>query len=147
MKKTTYHAIIFELNQTGQVSQKLLHSLSIPIVIKMFYNLFGPSGTHKLSEKTYYKFLTELKDYEEWLPNTPVPYASSTLIHLFYEKIGRHLTSETVFEDDTENIEEETNYLTVDDLLDLLNFAKEDHDEGYAEHIKNRLSEICSVSR
>lgn len=147
MKKNTYHAIIFELNQTGQVSQKLLHSLSAPIVIKMFYNLFGPSGTHQLTDNSYHKFLTELKNLEEGLPNTPVPYASSTLVHLFYDKIGRHLTSETSFEDDTKNVEEDANYLTVDDLLDLLNFAKEDHDECYAEHIKSRLSQICSVMR
>lgn len=147
MKKNTYHTIIAELNQSGQVSQKLLHSLSAPIIIKMFYNLFGPSGTHRLSENAYYKILTELKDHTEELPNTSVPYASSTLIHLFYDKIGRHVTAETILEDDEGDSKEETNDLTVDDLLDLLNFANEDHDELYAEHIKDRLSQICSLLR
>ncbi len=147
MKNNTYHTIITELNQTGQVSQKLLHSLSAPIIIKMFYNLFGPSGTHQLSENGYYKILTELKDSKEELPKKTVPYASSTLIHLFYDKIGRHVTAETVFEEDEGDSNEETNDLTVDDLLDLLNFANEDHDEQYAEHIKNRLSQICSLLR
>jgi hypothetical protein len=145
MKKNTYHAIITELNQTGQISQKLLHSLSAPIIIKMFYNLFGPSGTYQLNDNAYHTILTELKDIEGELPDISVPYPSSTLIHLFYDKIGRHVTSETVFEEDGVNAEEETNNLTVDDLLDLLNFANEDHDEFYAEQIKNRLYQICSI--
>ena len=147
MKKNTYHTIISEINQTGQVSQKLLHSLSAPIVMKMFYNLFGPNGTHQLSENAYYKILAELKATEVELPNLSVPYANSTLIQLFYDKIGQLITNESVFEENNENDDEETDDLTVDDLLDLLNFAMEDHDNCYAEQIKNRLSHLVQLIR
>ena len=147
MKKNTYQTIIFELNQTGQVSQKLLLSLSAPIVIKMFYNLFGPTGTHQLSENGYNKILSVLKETDDKLPNMPVPFASSTLTQLFYEKIGQHITGETGFEEDSENFEEITDDLVVDDLLDLLNFAKVDFDDEYADYIKNRLLQLCSISR
>ena len=147
MKKNTYQTIIFELNQTGQVSQKLLLSLSAPIVIKMFYNLFGPTGTHQLSENGYNKILSVLKETDDKLPNMPVPFASSTLTQLFYEKIGQHITGETGFEEDSENFEEITDDLVVDDLLDLLNFAKVDFDDEYADYIKNRLLQLCSISQ
>ena len=147
MKKNTYQTISFELNQTGQVSQKLLLSLSAPIVIKMFYNLFGPTGTHQLSENGYNKIHTELKETDDKLPSMPVPFASSTLTQLFYEKIGQHITGETDFEEDSENFEEITDDLVVDDLLDLLNFAKVDFDDEYADYIKNRLLQLCSISQ
>ena len=147
MKKNTYQTIISELNQTGQVSQKLLLSLSAPIVIKMFYNLFGPTGTHQLSENGYKKILNELKETKDKLPSMPVPFASSTLTQLFYEKIGQHITGETGFEEDSENFEEITDDLVVDDLLDLLNFAKVDFDDEYADYIKNRLLQLCSISQ
>ena len=147
MKKNTYNTIISEINQTGQVSKKLLLSLTAPIVIKMFYNLFGPNGTHSLSEKTYSKILNELKAAEHELPTLPVPYASATLIQLFYDKIGQYVTSESIFEENHDELETVTDDLTVDDLLDLLNFANEDEDEDYAEHIKNRLTQMCSFTK
>ena len=147
MKKNTYQTIIFELNQTGQVLHKLLLSLSAPIVIKMFYNLFGPTGTHQLSENGYNKILSVLKETDDKLPSMPVPFASSTLTQLFYEKIGQHITGETDFEEDSENFEEITDDLVVDDLLDLLNFAKVDFDDEYADYIKNRLLQLCSISQ
>ena len=147
MKKNTYQTIISEIDQTGQVSQKLLHSLSAPIVMKMFYNLFGPNGTHQLSEKAYYKILAELKAAKAELPNLQVPYANSTLIQLFYDKIGQHLPTEPIFDEDDENEDDKSDNLTVDDLLDLLNFALEDNDNCYADHIKSRLSTIVHLIR
>ena len=114
----------------------------------MFYNLFGPNGSHPLSEKAYSKILDELKADEHELPNSPVPFASSTLVQLFYDKIGQHVTNETVFEEvDGDNFEMVSDDLTVDDLLDLLNFAIEDNDADYAEHIKKRLTQMCSFTK
>ena len=143
MKKNTYLLISDEIMDTRQVSPKLVRTLTAPIVVKMFYNLFGPSGNYLLSENAYMALQNELEETGHPLPELAVPYSSSTLVHLFYDIIGRHLTSDTNFVSD-EPEEQETMMLTVDDLLDLLLFAKEDNDELYIQDIKNRLSALCN---
>ena len=142
MKKNTYLLISDEIMDTRQVSPKLVRTLTAPIVVKMFYNLFGPSGNYLLSENAYMALQNELEETGHPLPELAVPYSSSTLVHLFYDIIGRHLTSDTNFVSD-EPEDQETMMLTVDDLLDLLLFAKEDHDELYIQDIKNRLAALC----
>ena len=142
MKKNTYLLISDEIMDTRQVSPKLVRTLTAPIVVKMFYNLFGPSGNYLLSENAYMALQNELEETGHPLPELAVPYSSSTLVHLFYDIIGRHLTSDTNFVSD-EPEEQETMMLTVDDLLDLLLFAKEDNDELYIHDIKNRLAALC----
>ena len=142
MKKNTYLLISDEIMDTRQVSPKLVHTLTAPIVVKMFYNLFGPSGNYLLSENAYMALQNELEGTGHPLPELAVPYSSSTLVHLFYDIIGRHLTSDTNFVSD-EPEDQETMMLTVDDLLDLLLFAKEDNDELYIQDIKNRLAALC----
>ncbi|MGM9931725.1 MULTISPECIES: hypothetical protein [Bacillaceae] len=142
MKKNTYLLITDEIMNTGQVSPKLVQTLSAPIVVKMFYNLFGPSGTHLLSENTYLALKNELEKTDHPLPEMAVPYSSSTLVHLYYNVIGRHLSSDSsLISDDSHD--QNTLMLTVDDLLDLLLFAKEEGDEEYMNDIKNRLSALC----
>ena len=142
MKKNTYLLITDEIMNTGQVSPKLVQTLSAPIVVKMFYNLFGPSGTHLLSENTYLALKNELEKTDHPLPEMAVPYSSSTLVHLYYNVIGRHLSSDSSLISD-DSYDQNTLMLTVDDLLDLLLFAKEEGDEEYMNDIKNRLSALC----
>ena len=142
MKKNTYLLITDEIMNTGQVSPKLVQTLTVPIVVKMFYNLFGPSGNYLLSENTYLALQSELDDADHPLPEMAVPYSSSTLVHLHYDLIGKHLNSDTsLISDESEN--ENSLMLTVDDLLDLLLFAKEDEDEDYIHEIKERLAALC----
>lgn len=142
MKKNTYLLITDEIMNTGQVSPKLVQTLSVPIVVKMFYNLFGPSGNHLLSKNTYLALQSELEDTNYPLPEMAVPYSSSTLVHLYYDIIGRHLASDASLISD-EADEQNALMLTVDDLLDLLLFAKEDEDEAYMHDIKERLASLC----
>lgn len=142
MKKNTYLLISDEIMDTRQVSPKLVRTLTAPIVVKMFYNLFGPSGNYLLSENAYMALQNELEETGHPLPELAVPYSSSTLVHLFYDIIGRHLTSDKNFVGD-EPEDQETMMLNVDDLLDLLLFAQEDNDEMYIQDIKNRLAALC----
>lgn len=142
MKKKTYLLITDEIIHTGQVSSKLAQTLTVPIVVKMFYNLFGPSGTHLLSENTYQALQYELENTDHPLPEMAMPYSSATLVHLFYNVIGRHLSSDTsLIGDDSQD--QHALRLTVDDFLDLLLFAKEEGDEEYMHNLKERLSALC----
>ncbi len=142
MKKNTYLLITDEVMNTGQVSPKLVQTLSAPIVVKMFYNLFGPSGNHLLSKNMYTALLKDLEETDNPLPEKVVPYSCSTLVHLYYHFIGRHLTSDSgLISDESDN--QDPMMLTVDDMLDLLLFAKEDEDETYVYEIKKRLADFC----
>ena len=146
MRSKTKEIILAEIRNTNTVYDKLLISLTTPVLLTVFEKLFGGTAEYTLSDKCFDMIVEEL-EIADLLPETTggEKITDAMLVRTF---VSYHQGKEKAQEEAEEAVrkfeqgeinEQETEHLTLDDLLDLLSLAIKDNDTAYANEIKKRL--------
>ncbi|WP_455661183.1 hypothetical protein [Pradoshia sp.] len=145
MRSKTKEIILAEIRKTNTVYEKLLISLTTPVLLTVFEKLFGEKSDYTLSDKCFDMIVEEL-EIADLLPETSgEKITDAMLVNIFVsyyqeKETGQESPREMVNEyEEGEIDEQETENLTLDDLLDLLSLAIKDNDSHYANEIKKRL--------
>lgn len=144
MRIETTVIIVEEIKRTKTVHEKLLASLSTPILLKMFNELYGKNGEHELSDIAFDTIVEELENHD-YLPESQngEKITDGLLVETFVDLYGESIKTEVAATEENkysvEIDERQSNHLELDDLLDLLSMAIKDEDTKYANEIKKRL--------
>ena len=132
MRSKTKEIILAEVRQANTVYEKLVTSLTTPVLLTVFEKLFGGKAEYTLSDKCFDMIVEELEIF-------------AMLVEIFvshYQEEEKRKDSEKQIVNEFEEgeiDEQNTESLTLDDLLDLLSLAIKDNDIIYANEIKKRL--------
>lgn len=151
MRSKTKEIILAEVRQTNTVFEKLLTSLTTPVLLTVFEKLFGGKAEYTLSDKCFDVIVEELELVDKLPETTGGKITDAMLVEIFVshyqeEEKQRELAEKTASEFTEEIDEQNTESLTLDDLLDLLSLAIKDNDMMYANEIKKRLLHMNRVS-
>ncbi|QFK71131.1 hypothetical protein F7984_07660 [Pradoshia sp. D12] len=139
MKSTTKEIIVSEIRQTKTVYEKLLISLTTPVLLTIFKQLFGRNGEFSLSDKGFDCVVEELESQNR-LPETNGEKITDALLVDIFTDFYTNQNEDNPLKDQMPSVDEQsTPHLTLDDLLDLLNIAMKHHDILYANELKRRL--------
>ena len=139
MKSTAKEIIVSEIRHTNTVYEKLLESLTTPVLLTIFKELFGKDGEFSLSDKGF-DFVVEELEHRDRLPETiGQKITDAILVELFTDIYTNQEPEGTETKIVPAGDEQSTPHLTLDDLLDLLNIALKENDILYANEIKRRL--------
>ncbi|KMY44873.1 hypothetical protein AC622_12130 [Bacillus sp. FJAT-27916] len=145
MRSKTKEIILAEVRQTNTVYEKLLTSLTTPVLLTVFEKLFGGKAEYTLSDKCFDMIVEELEILDMLPETTGEKITDAMLVEIFvshYQEEEKRKDSEKQIVNEFEEgeiDEQNTESLTLDDLLDLLSLAIKDNDIIYANEIKKRL--------
>ena len=139
MKSSVKEILISEIRHTNTVYEKLLVSLTTPILLTIFKQLFGKNGEFSLSDECFDFIVEELETHDRLPETTGEKITDAYLVELFTDIYNNQETEHSSLEESPYEDETLTPHLTLDDLLDLLNIALKQNDTLYANELKKRL--------
>jgi hypothetical protein len=145
MRSKTKEIMLAEIRKTNTVYEKLLISLTTPVLLTVFEKLFGGKAEYTLSDKCFDMIVEELEIADLLPETTDEKITDAMLVEIFVsyhqnKEIAQESADKAAYDDDEGVIDEQdTESLTLDDLLDLLSLAIKDDDIHYANEIKKRL--------